>query len=930
MKSSIFTIILALSFVLITQNILPKEKYEEGKLYRHKLDNGFTVLTIERHIAPLIYHQVTYKVGSRNERLGITGISHVVEHMMFKGTNRYTKGTVSKTISDNSGIFNAFTANDMTSYFEYMPKNKIEIAFDIESDRMQNAVFDPKEFKPEIEVIKQERRMRTESTSSGIASEMMNSIAYLSHPNRDPVIGWPGDLDHLTRDDAYNYYKTYYTPNNAFMVLVGDFDTDSILTVIKKYYEKIPSGPAVPDVWAVEEPQKVKMSFTLYHSDFTNKSFRMAFHIPDYTSEDVPALRIAQMIFCEKSRGARLYDRMVETDGIANMAAGGFSMGKDPGLFSISVSVKKDSSIDKAEQIVWEEIKKMQTELVSDKELQKAKNRYKYNQVTSYTKNADIGDRLSKWETYFGWDFFGVYDSRVKAVTKEDIMRVMNKYFADDKVTVAYMYPKEGGEKKSKKAAKETDDENDSQLNLDPDKFYYQPPVEALDATSVMLNETSDIIRPKPIKPMIKEMMLDNGIKLYTIEDHLVPEVTVVGYFDTGVMPEAIEESGKPGISNMLADLMNRGTETMDYDQLTDRKSFVPFSFGPSGSYKSFSFQGSSLIEDSDEMMKTGFEIITKPSLKTEELEKIRPDYINGANDRFKKTSLKAFYEMFNSLFKGHVLTKFNSTEESIKSITRDDLAALHKKYLRPELLTLLMVGDMTPDQMKALANKYYGSWKEEGSKPEYTKTPAVDEFAEKKIKVFPEKDYTECTINIGFKPYNNIDPDEAEIVTALNTILSGSVLTSRMGKELRDKQGLIYGLKSELWVKNDHIGYWKFNTKTAPKNCEKVIKGIFSEIQKFFAEGATDEELKSAKERQLGMLPFYVETPGDVASLVFDMYTAKVSFDSFDKKAERIMAITKDDLMRVAKKYFTLDKFVICVDGPIEENSLDHLKDEL
>jgi len=138
-------------------------KYEEGKLYRHKLDNGLSILTVERHIAPLIYHQLTYKVGSRNENLGITGISHVVEHMMFKGTPKYGKGAASKTISSNSGIFNAFTSNDMTSYYEYLPKNKIEVAMDIESDRMQNATFNPDEFESEIEVIIQERRMRSES-----------------------------------------------------------------------------------------------------------------------------------------------------------------------------------------------------------------------------------------------------------------------------------------------------------------------------------------------------------------------------------------------------------------------------------------------------------------------------------------------------------------------------------------------------------------------------------------------------------------------------------------------------------------------------------------------------------------------------------------------------------------------------------------------
>ena len=339
-------------------------KYEEGKVYRHQLANGLTVLTVERHIAPLIYHQLTFKVGSRNEHLGITGISHAVEHMMFKGTPTYGKGVASKTISDNAGIFNAFTMNDMTSYYEYMPSNKVEVAMKIESDRMQNAIFNPDEFKSEIQVILQERRMRTESQAKGILMEEMNAICFNSSPGRDPVIGWPSDLKNFTRDEAYNYYKTYYTPNNSFLVLVGDFETEKILELVKKYYAGIPKGPDVKELAVLEQPQKLRKTLTLYHADIMNPSLTFAFHIPTLTDEDASALRLAQMIFCERSRDTRLYKRMVEKDRIATMTAGGYADSKDPGLFQISLNLKPDSSVDRAEKILWEEIDRMKNELV--------------------------------------------------------------------------------------------------------------------------------------------------------------------------------------------------------------------------------------------------------------------------------------------------------------------------------------------------------------------------------------------------------------------------------------------------------------------------------------------------------------------------------------------------------------------------------------
>ena len=919
-------LIFILSFVA-PNYLFPAGKYEEGKVYRHKLDNGLSVLTMERHLSPLIYHQLTYKVGSRNEQLGITGISHICEHMMFKGTPTYGKGAASKTISDNAGQFNAFTMNDMTSYYEYLPANKIEVAMKIESDRMQNAIFNPAEFKSEVEVIKQERRMRTESQSNGILQEELNAVAYDSSPNRDPVIGWPGDLNRITREQAYNYYKTYYTPNNSFLVLVGDFETDKILELVKKYYGSIPKGPDVKDFVTVEEPQRVKKAITLYHADITSPGVGFAFHIPNIQSEDAAPLRVAQMLFCEKSRDSRLYKRLVETDRIASSSAGGFSVAKDPGLFKISVTVKPDSSIDQVEKIFWDEVQKMKSDLVSDKELQKAKNRYKFSQVAEYMKNGDLGSRVSKYECYFGWDYFDVYDSKIKDVKKEDIKRVMDKYFNPNQVTMTYTFPKEGS--KTKKQQNVDEDKKSDELNVSQDKFYFMPPQDALEITESMTPASDDLVKPNMIAPMVKKMKLDNGITLYTIENHLVPTISVIGALETGVMPEGLD-GGKPGMPALLSSLMNRGPEGISYNDFVERLAFVPYSFSIDGSYRNFYFQGNSLVENSDEMMKTGFDLVTKPALSSNELEKIRPEHIISANNRLKKTSVRAFYYLFNNIMGDFPLTRYNATEESIKSITRNDLIDLYKKYFRPSITTMLIVGDMTPEQMKDLANKYFGKWTDPSDHLSIAPPPKVKEMSKKEIKVFPEKEYTQCTINIGFAPYNNIDPNESEIVGALNSILASSALTSRMGIELRDKQGLFYGIKSELWVKGDKVGYWKFNTQTAPKNTEKLIKGIFSEIKKLLKDGVTDEELQTVKTKQLGLLPFYVETPDDAASIVFDLLISKQPLDSFDKKADRIKAITKEDILRVAKKYFTVDNFVIAVDGPIEEHSLDNVANEL
>ncbi len=906
-----------------------QKKYEEGKVYRHYLDNGLTIMTMEQHLSPFIFHQLTYKVGARNEHLGITGLSHIVEHMMFKGTPKYGKGETSKLISQNSGIFNAFTANDMTSYYEYLPANKIELAFDIESDRMMNSIIDPVEFESEREVILQERRMRSESKHTGIATEYMNSIAYQSHPNRDPIIGWPVDISNVSREKAIEYYKTYYTPNNAILVLVGNFDTDEMISLAKKYYGKIPRGPEVPDRVVPLQEQIVRKTFTLEHNDIATPSFRMAFHVPSFTHKDFPALRLAGMIMAERSRDARLYKRLVTKQRIATSAAGGVGVTKDPTLFSISVGMAPDSCVDRAEKMVWEEIKLMQDEPVSDHELQKVKNRYRFNQVTGSVKNSDRAGRINRYETFIGWEFFDEFENRIMNVTKEEIQKVMKTYFEPAKVTIGYNKPKAGGvQTKSSNEEENETDEYDSYLQ-EIEKFYFRFPNEIDSKESLLIEDFSDIIRPNPIAPLIKVDSLSNGIKLYFIENRLVPALFVGGIIKTGMIAEE-HQTQKPGGASLLSDVMNRGTKNMTYEELSERMAFVPYQFNVKGGFRGFTFQGYALLENIDEMLTTGMDYITQPAFNEADIKYLQNRHAIGARNRYSRTSTQAFYYMYNRIFENHLYTETTSTEESIKSITKNDLIALHNKYFRPELTSIVMVGDKSPDEMKKLAEQYFGNWQTADTKISPLQLNQLDGIKGKEIKIFPENDYTECTINIGFKPFDDIDKDDEEAVNILNYILASSALTSRMGVELRDKQGLIYGIKSELWSTRDNIGYWKFNTKTSPENSEKVITGIFSEIKKLFADGVTEDEIIAAKKRLLGLLPLFIETPDDVATRVFELIRNKESFEYFDNRAERILAVTADDIMRVAKKYLTIENFIIVVDGPMDENALDELTEKL
>ena len=200
------------------------------------LPNGLRVLLKEEHKAPVVTFQIWYRVGSRNERLGTTGMSHLLEHMMFKGTKKHGPKTFSQTVQRNGGNDNAFTSRDYTAYFETFAADRIGISLDLESDRMQNLLLEPKEFLSEREVVKEERRMRYEDDPVNTMVEQMTSVAFSAHPYQWPVIGWMADINSITRDGLYDHYRTYYAPNNATIVVVGDFDAKTLLPRIEKYF----------------------------------------------------------------------------------------------------------------------------------------------------------------------------------------------------------------------------------------------------------------------------------------------------------------------------------------------------------------------------------------------------------------------------------------------------------------------------------------------------------------------------------------------------------------------------------------------------------------------------------------------------------------------------------------------------------------------
>ena len=404
------------------------------------LPNGLIVIVLEDHRAPVVTLQVWYKVGSRNERLGITGISHLLEHLMFRGTPTYGPGEFSRLIQERGGSHNAFTSDDHTVYFENIAASHLELLLDLESDRMANLTLDEAALEAEKKIVMEERRLRTTDEPAADLWEQVSAAAYTAHPYRWPVVGWMNDLEAMVLDDVKQYRETFYVPGNAVLVIAGDVTPASLLAKVKTTFGEVPAGPAVPAVKAVEPPQRGERRIFLKRPA-SLPVYIAAYHVPNLKSDESFALAVMSTIL-GSGRSARLQKTLVEDQAVALAADASYDRtAHDPPLFTLSMRVAPEKTWQDAETALWQEIEKLKTEPVTEKELERAKNlvesRFIYGQDSLFYRALQLG----RYTSLGDWSLIHKVVPGIRAVTAADIQRVAQGYLDEDNRTVGILIP---------------------------------------------------------------------------------------------------------------------------------------------------------------------------------------------------------------------------------------------------------------------------------------------------------------------------------------------------------------------------------------------------------------------------------------------------------------------------------------------------------
>lgn len=417
----------------------------QAEVFERTLANGLKVVVKEDHRAPVAVQQIWYKAGSMDERTGTTGVAHVLEHMMFKGTRAMPAGEFSKRIAAAGGRENAFTSTDYTAYFQTLDKSRLPLAMKLESDRMQNLNLTAKEFGREIKVVMEERRMRTDDDPQSLMYEIMMSTVYQEHPYHNPVIGWMSDLEAMTVNDARAWYQRWYAPNNATLVIAGDVKPGEVFALAQRYYGAIPRHPQ-PARRNYTEPQQVGIKRLVVKAPAELPRLVMAYHTPvlkDPTQDWKPYALDMLAGVLDGNQSARLNQHLVRDQQVASAAGAGYdSTSRGPSLFTLDATPSTGKTVQDVEAALREEIALLVKNGVSEDELKRVKAQVMAGEVYKRDSVFYQAMQIGQLESIgLGYPAIPVMLEKLQAVTAEQVQQVAREFLQDDFLTVAVLDP---------------------------------------------------------------------------------------------------------------------------------------------------------------------------------------------------------------------------------------------------------------------------------------------------------------------------------------------------------------------------------------------------------------------------------------------------------------------------------------------------------
>lgn len=879
---TILLILLSLVLFKETDMILAADSSNEQPVTeKYTLDNGLTVILEQNHASPVVAVNVWVKVGSACEVEGEFGLAHVHEHMLFKGTEKRGVGEIARVIESSGGDINAFTSFDETVYYVVIASRFAETALDVLSDAVTSSTFDPEELSKELEVVLEEIR-RGEDSPSRVLSQKMFAEAYKHHTYKRPVIGTSESVKSFTREGILDFYKKWYSPDNMVVVVVGDFNESEIKEKINKTFGKINKTP-IPECDIPVEPRQNKINPFVISKDIKEGYFVIAFHGPAANSDDTPVLDVLSNIL-GGGESSRLYRNIKEEKGIVNSIYSYSFTPKDPGLFVIGGTLKPENSKEALTEAL-SELYKLKNEKVSNDELNKAK--VNIESDTIYTKETMQGQaqKLGFYEVETGdYVFEKEYLEKVSNVTADDIVRVANKYFNNDNMTPGFLLPSEN-------------------VSINVNEISQIAEKVSKMADSKPEQKSSDSVE------QVFKTKLDNGITLLVKENHAVPIFAARAVFLGGVR---FENEKNNGISNLLSDMFTRGTTKRTAEDIAVEVESLAAEIDGFSGKNSIGVAVESLSKNFDKTIDIFSDVIINPTFPEDEIDRAKREILASINRQGDNPIRTAVNTFLSTLYTKHPY-RFDSLgkPEVVEKFTKQDLQKFYKKYINPENMVISVAGDVDTEKVVASLNKQFSGFK--GNKLSLPSLKAENRAKSIRESTVTQKDKAQAHILLGFLAPDLNDNDQYAF-EILNTVLAGQ--GGRLFTELRDMRSLAYSVTS-FYTPGLEPGYFGVYIGTAPQKENEAIDGMKEQLELLLAKGITDDELSRAQQYLVGNFEIGLQqNSSQAARIAFDEIYGQ-GYKEYQKYPERIMSVTKEDVLRVAKKYIDLKKYTITVLRP-------------
>jgi len=839
------------------------------------MDNGLKVILEENKTAPVVALQIWVKIGGADESDEEAGMCHFIEHMLFKGTEKRRVREAAKEIESLGGTINAYTSYDQTVYHVTLASRYAETGLDILSDAVQHSVFDSVELEREREVILEEIRRGQDDPSKRLFQQAVATL-YQRHPYRRPVIGYPNTIRSIQRDQMVTFFKKWYAPNRMVLIAVGNFNADEMEGKVRSAFKEFkPSPESLPD--RNPEPKQRETRSTLSHGHFKETYLQIVLPISPARHEDTPALDALSHLL-GGGEPARLVQRIKLEKGLVHSIYASSYTPKDPGLFVIGATLPAEN-VEKAVQSIWEEVIRLKTEGVTAEELHRIKVNIESSLIYDRQTVQGQAGKIGFYEVNAGdVQFEKEYMKAIALLENEDIQRVLRKYFKRDQLTISILAP-----------------------NEKTDLF------KNLSLKSIVKEVKQDGARVDKKLPVFKTVF-DNGIRLIIKENRSIPIASIQLSLLGGVR---FEEETQSGISQFTAVMVTKGTKNQSSLEIAKKVERMAGSLSGFSGNNSFGLVFTFLSQHVEEAFDLLTEVIRHPSFDPEEVEKRRRPILASIQQQEDDLGRLVFKLFRKTLFEKHPYRMDTSgTLDSIQRMTPGDLKEYYQRLLTPENMVLTVVGDVDEKKVVLAVQKGFGDLKKGFfSPPPVPQEPPLEKM--RRTEIYKAKEQAHFVLGFLGTSFHHKDRYALEI---LDAALSGQ--GGRLFRELRDKESLAYALDF-MAQPNYDPGYIGVYMGTHPRKLETAIESVLRELNKVKDEGLTEEEVDRAKMYLVGNFEIGLQTNGAQANQMSLDELYGLGFDHYQKYPQEIQKTTRDDVNRVAKKYFNLEAYALAIIRP-------------